>query len=183
MNHSFNVEVAKNYGIEKAVILENFYYWCKKNQANRVNIHNGRAYTYNTSEALAEIFVYIKPRQIARLLREMESEGLLISGQFLQHDRTKSYTLSDLGVSFYEPTTSFRQNENTENNTEINSEDMNSETENKSEHHKKCQCIITKSDDGTSQKVRLFKYKYKHRYKTRYKHRYCGHAKKTKKRK
>lgn len=101
MNHSFNVEVAKKYGIEKAVLLENFYFWVKKNKANKKNIHNGRAYTFNTSEAFHECFPYIDSRKIACLLREMEADGLLISGQFNRFDRTKSYTLSDYAMTFF----------------------------------------------------------------------------------
>ena len=82
MNHSFNVEVAEKFGIEKAVILENFYFWIKKNKANKRNMHEGKVYTYNTAEAFAELFPYIKERKIAQILREMENEdGLLISGQ------------------------------------------------------------------------------------------------------
>ena len=104
MNHSFNVEIAKQYGIEKAVILENFYFWIKKNKANKRNMHEGKVYTYNTAEAFAELFPYIKERKIAQILREMENEdGLLISGQFHNYDRTKSYTLTDYAMSFFEP--------------------------------------------------------------------------------
>ena len=43
MNHSFNVEIAKQYGIEKAILLENFFFWVAKNKANNKNIHEGRA--------------------------------------------------------------------------------------------------------------------------------------------
>lgn len=104
MNHSFNVEIAKEFGIEKAVILENFYFWIKKNKANKRNMHEGKVYTYNTAEAFAELFPYIKERKIAQILREMENEdGLLISGQFHNYDRTKSYTLTDYAMSFFEP--------------------------------------------------------------------------------
>ena len=103
MNHSFSVEVAEKFGIEKAVILENFYFWIRKNKANKKNIHDGRCYTYNTAEAFAELFPYIKERKIAQLLREMENEdNLLISGQFFNYDRTKSYTLTDFALSFFE---------------------------------------------------------------------------------
>ena len=103
MNHSFNVEIAEKYGIEKAVLLENFYFWIKKNKANNKNLHEGRYYTYNTAEAFAELFPYIKERRIAQLLREMENEdNLLLSGQFFNYDRTKSYTLTDFALSFFE---------------------------------------------------------------------------------
>ena len=103
MNHSFNVKVAEEYGIEKAILLENFYFWIIKNRANNKNLHNGRYYTYNTAEAFEKLFPYMKARRIAQLLREMEHEdGLLISGQFNNYDRTKSYTLTDVEMSYLE---------------------------------------------------------------------------------
>ena len=129
MNHSFNVEIAKQYGIEKAVILENFYFWIKKNQANKKNMHDGKAYTFNTASALAELFPYIKERQIAKLLREMESEDdLLLSGQFNNYDRTKSYTLTDKALEMFGEKVKKQNTKNVHSN-------------------------ITKSDNGTSQKV------------------------------
>ena len=129
MNHSFNVEIAKQYGIEKAVILENFYFWIKKNQANKKNMHDGKAYTFNTASAFAELFPYIKERQIAKLLREMECEDeLLLSGQFNNYDRTKSYTLTDKALEMFGEKVKKQNTKNVHSN-------------------------ITKSDNGTSQKV------------------------------
>ena len=103
MNHSFNVEIATQYGIEKAILIENFFFWVSKNKANNKNMYEGRAYTYNTAEAFAELFPYMTESKIARLLREMEQDGLIISRQFGKYDRTKSYTLGDIALSFFEP--------------------------------------------------------------------------------
>lgn len=102
MNHSFNVEIAEQYGIEKAILLENFYFWIKKNEANKKNIHEGRPYTYNSAEAFEKLFPYMKARRIAQLLREMEKEdSLLLSGQFGQYNRTKSYSLTDKALALF----------------------------------------------------------------------------------
>ena len=131
MNHSFNVEIAKQYGIEKAVILENFYFWIKKNQANKKNMHGGKAYTFNTASAFAELFPYIKERQIAKILREMENEDeLLLSGQFNNYDRTKSYTLTDKALKMF--------------GEEVKKQDTKNECSNS-----------TKSDNGIAQKVTI----------------------------
>ena len=101
MNHSFNVEIAKKYGIEKAILLENFYFWIAKNKANKKNVYDGKYYTYNTAEAFEELFPYMKARKISQLLREMEQENLIISRQFGKYDRTKSYTLTDYALSLF----------------------------------------------------------------------------------
>ena len=101
MNHSFNVEVATDYGVEKAILLENFYFWITENKANNRNIYNGKAYTYNTSEAFAEMFPYMKARKIAELLRQMEYDGLIESIQNKGTNRVKSYTLTDKALEYY----------------------------------------------------------------------------------
>ena len=101
-HHSFNTAVAEDYGIEKAIILEHFVFWVRKNYANRKNIYkDGKAYTYNSAEAFAEIFTYFKARKIAELLRQMEADGLIQSIQIHGTDRKKSYTVSDKGWSYY----------------------------------------------------------------------------------
>ena len=131
MNHSFNVEIAKKYGIEKAILIENFYFWVIKNKANKKNIHEGRAYTYNTAEALSELFPYIKTRKIASILREMEYEdNLILSGQFMKYDRTKSYTLSDIALPYFESS----------NIQKLNNETYQNDT---MENQKKVSCLNT----------------------------------------
>lgn len=101
-HHSFNTAVAEDFGVEKAIILEHFVFWVRKNYANRKNIYkDGRAYTYNSAEAFAEIFTYFKARKIAELLRQMEADGLIQSIQIHGTDRKKSYTVSDKGWSYY----------------------------------------------------------------------------------
>ena len=65
-HHSFNTAVAEDFGVEKAILLEHFVFWVRKNYANRINIYkDGKAYTYNSAEAFAEIFTYFKTRKIA----------------------------------------------------------------------------------------------------------------------
>lgn len=100
MQHSFEVEDAVKYGIEKAIILNNLRFWLEKNRANRKNISDGQVWTYNSADAFGVLFPYIKPKTIARYLREMEDDGLIISSQKSENklDRTKFYTLPEYSV-------------------------------------------------------------------------------------
>ena len=41
MYHSFNINIAKEYGILEAILLNNFEYWISKNVANQINYQNG----------------------------------------------------------------------------------------------------------------------------------------------
>ena len=95
MQHHFEVDDATRYGVEKAILINNFRFWIAKNEANRKNKHDGKYWTYNSARAFSELFPYWKRQKIARLLREMENEGLIDSGIYntAGYDRTKWYTL------------------------------------------------------------------------------------------
>ena len=97
MIHSFNTDLAEQYGIEKALLLDHFCYWIAENERNEKNQIDGRTWVYNTSKALNEKFHYIPQKSIARHLKELENNGILISGNFnkVSFDRTKWYALSD----------------------------------------------------------------------------------------
>lgn len=100
MNHFFCVDEASRIGVEKAVILSNFRFWLEKNRANNKNIHDGYFWTYNSSKALAIIFPYWSPQKISRLIRDLESDGELISGNFnkVGYDRTKWYSMPEFSI-------------------------------------------------------------------------------------
>lgn len=100
MEHSFDVDIATKHGIEKAILLKNISFWVLKNFANKKHIHDGMCWTYNSQQAFSELFPYMSQQKIGRHLREMESLGLLISGNFNKagYDRTKWYTVPSLFI-------------------------------------------------------------------------------------
>jgi len=95
--HKFNIEDAKEYGVECATILHNLRHWLDKNVANGKNVHDGRVWTYNSAKAFADLFPYLTEKQIYRRLKKLESEGILITGNYNKHnyDQTKWYTLNE----------------------------------------------------------------------------------------
>ena len=106
MQHIFNVEVAKLYGIEEAIILENIFFWCSKNKANGTNFKNGKYWTYNSIKAFVELFPYMNDKKIIRTLKNLEDNGLIETGCFNPnpYDRTKWYAITNKGCSFYQKT-------------------------------------------------------------------------------
>ena len=100
MNHVFSVDEAKSIGLDKAVILSNFRYWLTKNQANKKNVHEGSVWTYNSSRALSIIFPYWSPQKISRLIRDLEKDGYLLSGNFNKagYDRTKWDSMPEFSI-------------------------------------------------------------------------------------
>jgi len=97
MEHHFNTEEAAKYGIEAAVILNNLRFWVDKNKANNRHFYDGRYWTYNSVKAFAELFPYMSQGVIRRALEKLESEGLIITGNYNQssYDRTKWYAIME----------------------------------------------------------------------------------------
>ena len=101
MQHHFNTEIAKQYDIITAILLDNFYYWIEKNRLNERNFKDGRYWTYNTKKAIAEWFPYLNERQLDYALKKMVEQGLLIKGNYNEnkYDRTLWYAITDFGYS------------------------------------------------------------------------------------
>lgn len=101
MEHSFNVNIAKELGVNEAILIHNLFFWIKKNEANRVNIHNGRVWTYNSTTAFSELFVYFSKSQISRILKKLEDKDIIEKGNFNKNkfDKTNWYSFTDNGIS------------------------------------------------------------------------------------
>ena len=89
--HSFDPEIAAHVGMNAAVIYQNIVRWCEKNAANGKHIHEGRAWTYNSVKAFADLFPYMTQDQIRRALQRLEEAGYVGVGNFntTPTDRTK----------------------------------------------------------------------------------------------
>jgi len=97
MDHHFNTEVAKTYGVGEAIILHNICFWQKKNMANNSNFHDGKYWVYNSISAYSELFPYYSDRQIRTILKKLEDKGCVFVGRYnkMKIDRTKWYSASD----------------------------------------------------------------------------------------
>jgi predicted transcriptional regulator len=96
MQHSFDIDVAQEFGVESAIILKNIQFWLKTNEANGKNFHEGKYWVYNSVAAWSELFPYMTKRAISYSLKKLETAGIIISGFFgKKHDRTKWYSLTE----------------------------------------------------------------------------------------
>ena len=95
--YSFSAEAAKQYGIDGAVLLQGMAYWIEKNAANRRHLHDGRWWTYNSAEALTELFPFWTRRQIQRITGQLTEAGALLIGKFSDgaNHNVNWYALSD----------------------------------------------------------------------------------------
>lgn len=101
MQHHFDVELAKQYGIVEAVLLNHFEYWIELNRANGKNYFEGRYWTFNSMKAFSEIFPYLSEKKIRNALKNLQDAGLILTGNFNKsaYDRTLWYAFSDLAES------------------------------------------------------------------------------------
>lgn len=101
MEHSFDIDIAKEYGIECAIVLKHLYFWIRKNEANEEKFYDGRYWTYNSVKAFSELFPYMSERKVRYTLDKMEENGLIVVGNYnkSQYDRTKWYALTNLAYS------------------------------------------------------------------------------------
>lgn len=101
--HVFSVDDAVQYGVEKAVILQNIRFWLEKVKANDKDEHkhDGYYWTYNSARAFAEIFPYYNKSKVHRLLTQLEEDGVIVSGNFNKagYDRTKWYSMPEFSIS------------------------------------------------------------------------------------
>ncbi len=101
MKHTFDVDVAVEYGVSAALLLENVGFWVEHNRANRTNFYEGKYWSYNSRKALLELFPYFGEKQLRTATKTLVDAGLLETGNFNTnpYDRTLWYTLSDEGYS------------------------------------------------------------------------------------
>ena len=94
---SFNIEAARRFGVDGAVLLQGMAAWISKNRANERHFHDGRWWTYNSKAALARLFPFWTEKQLRRIVKALNEEGALLLGNYSDGSfhNTTWYALSD----------------------------------------------------------------------------------------
>lgn len=97
MEHHFNIDIAIKYGVDEAIMINHLFFWILHNEANEKNFYEGYYWTFNTVSAFEKLFPYWSRRQIDRILKSLETKGLILTGNYNKstYDRTKWYTLTE----------------------------------------------------------------------------------------
>lgn len=95
----FDIDIAKEYGILEAILINNLDYWISHNRANEKNYYDGSYWTYNSTRALQEQFPYASERKIKTALKHLKDEGIIKTGNYnkLSYDRTLWYAFTEKG--------------------------------------------------------------------------------------
>ena len=102
MEHHFNIDVAKDCGIEEAILLHNFYFWLSKNAANEKHFHDGLYWFYNSKKAFADLFPYMNENKIFRSIKKLEEKGIVVKGNFNDDKwvKTNWYAITKKGLLY-----------------------------------------------------------------------------------
>lgn len=102
MEHHFSIEIAKDYGIEEAIIIHNLFFWICKNAANGKNYYDGSYWTYNSIAGFSKLFPYIQIDKIKRVLSLLIKKGLLKKGNYNDNkmNHTNWYAFTDEGLRY-----------------------------------------------------------------------------------
>lgn len=103
MDYSFDIKLATEIGVERAVLLKNIMFWIRKNEANKKNYFDGSYWTYNSANAFTELFPFWSAKKIYNMLKWLIDNDYLKEGNYnkVAYDRTKWYSLSDKSISHY----------------------------------------------------------------------------------
>ena len=100
----FDPNVAKEIGVEEAIMLANIEFWQVRNEANNkteTHFHGDCWWTYNSANAFAVLFPFWTEKQIRRILDNLINKGYIKTGIFnkMKYDRTRWFTSTRMGNS------------------------------------------------------------------------------------
>lgn len=101
MIHAFDREIATEYGLLEAIILNHIYYWVDKNEVNGKHYHDGKYWTYGSAKGFEATFTYATAKQIRTALDHLRAAGILETGCYNEKpwDRTLWYAITPKGKS------------------------------------------------------------------------------------
>jgi hypothetical protein len=107
MQHSFNVELAKEYGVLEAILINHLCFWIEKNKANDINYFDGNYWTYNSTKAFNKLLPYASERKIKYALKHLKDEEIIQTGNYneMAYDRTLWYAFTKKGQSIVQKCT------------------------------------------------------------------------------
>lgn len=117
----FSEIVAKDVGVEEAIMFSNIFFWVNlnKNKNSENHFHEGKYWTYNSVCRFNKQYPFWTVSAIRRILNNLEKKDYIKTGVFNKfgYDKTKWYTIAQKGIDtakkdkeFVETINSFREN-------------------------------------------------------------------------
>lgn len=101
MRHYFSPLVAKETGVNAAVIFQNFAYWIEFNSKQGKNFYDETYWMFSTSKEIAEQFEYLSEKQCRTAIDKLIDTGYIKTGNYNRtaYDRTRWFALTEKGES------------------------------------------------------------------------------------
>lgn len=97
-DHSFDADVASEVGVIAATIYKNIQHYCEKARTNGKNIHDGKAWTYNSVRAWRKQYPYLSEKQIRTALKRLEDAQYISVSEYNKDNRDRTKWYCDLRV-------------------------------------------------------------------------------------
>ena len=103
MNHSFDINIAEELGLNQAIIIQHIYYWHLRNEGNNKNFIDNKYWTYNSVSGFSKLFPYLSEKQIRYSLNVLKKDGYIITDNHnkVGYDRTLWYAMTKKGLSLF----------------------------------------------------------------------------------
>ncbi len=97
--HSFDIDVAKDVGVNAAIIFQSFCFWIKKNSSEGVNFKDGCYWSFASIKGLSKLFPYLSEKQIRTAVDVLIEKNYLKKAQMSDNkiNRTMWYALATEG--------------------------------------------------------------------------------------
>lgn len=94
---SVDVALAAAYGLEEAFLIHHFMHWIRINRDRGINLHEGRTWTYQTLQQIADHFPFLDYQQVKYAIASLEKFGILRKGNYNKDpmDKTTWYSFED----------------------------------------------------------------------------------------
>lgn len=123
LGHTFNVSIAKAFGLTEAILLQNFYHWHQCNKGNDEMFKDGRVWFFRSVAQIVECYPYLSPDKVRYAIERLIESGFLFKGNYSDDKlkKTSWYSLSDRTLSLFgENNTPFGKIQNDLGNSQLN---------------------------------------------------------------
>lgn len=96
-HHSFDILIATRYGVEKAILIHHFQHWIRLNRFKKINLYEGKCWSFQTREYIAGNFSYMSFDTVRRHMEQLVELGVLEQNNFNKNpmSRTLWYAFKD----------------------------------------------------------------------------------------
>lgn len=103
LGHTFNVSIAKAFGLTEAILLQNFYHWHQCNKGNDEMFKDGRVWFFRSVAQIVECYPYLSPDKVRYAIERLIESGFLFKANYSDDKlkKTSWYSLSDRTLSLF----------------------------------------------------------------------------------